>query len=558
MSAFLATMTANFSYASVGALPGVHAAGRGFTSRQRFGLQQRLVTLAVLLALEIISITTWMNVRALWGTGKLLVQALVAFAALFLMFGYHGSKVAFERISAEFAGTPVKWGLLAAHFSAMAACVALFAALFSGKPAVLQGDVLAARWALGGMGLCLAGLAFVPLRTWLSLLRGGGAAWAYASGALLAMWQITSWSESLWKPATTLTFALVKALLYPIVPDLTANPATSTLSSHKFAVMILTPCSGIEGLGMIVVFSLSWLWLFRREFRFPHALLLVPAGISILWMLNVVRIGILFLIGNAGAPDVAFGGFHSQAGWITFNAVAVGLSLGAQRVRWFSAAAPGPVVLESSGENPTAAYLMPLSAILAAAMISRAASGSFEWLYPLRFFAAAGAVWFFWPKYAKLNWGFGWVAPVAGALVFGLWMGLDSFLGHQDNGIQAGLAALPVAGRVTWLAFRTLGAVITVPIAEELAFRGFLIRRIMSADFESINSRTYTLSAVLLSSVAFGFLHGDRWLAGIVAGFLYAGAYLWRGRIGDAVVAHAVTNALIAVCVLFWGGWYLW
>src|SRR5438128_1765399 len=111
---------------------------------------------------------------------------------------------------------------------------------------------------------------------------------------------------------------------------------------------------------------------------------------------------------------------------------------------------------------------------------------------------------------------------------------------------------------MTWLGFRTLAAVVTVPIAEELAFRGFLIRRLISADFESIDSRTFTYFSVLVSSIAFGLLHGGHWLAGTVAGIAYAAAFLQRGRIGDAVAAHATTNALLAACVLFRGNWYLW
>jgi len=39
---------------------------------------------------------------------------------------------------------------------------------------------------------------------------------------------------------------------------------------------------------------------------------------------------------------------------------------------------------------------------------------------------------------------------------------------------------------------------------------------------------------------------------------LYAGAFLRRGKIGDAVIAHATTNALLAGLVLFSGRWYLW
>ena len=198
-------------------------------------------------------------------------------------------------------------------------------------------------------------------------------------------------------------------------------------------------------------------------------------------------------------------------------------------------------------------------AILAAAMIARAASSGFEWLYPLRFIAAAGVLWFYRRKYAALDWRFGWMAAATGALVFAMWIGLDwARGGGVDTGIARGLAHLPAPARAGWLTFRTLAAVVTVPIAEELAFRGFLMRRLVSADFESVDWRGWAFVPVLISSVAFGVLHGDRWLAGTIAGVLYAAALHGRGRIGDAVAAHAVTNALLAAWVLMSGNWSLW
>jgi len=61
----------------------------------------------------------------------------------------------------------------------------------------------------------------------------------------------------------------------------------------------------------------------------------------------------------------------------------------------------------------------------------------------------------------------------------------------------------------------------------------------------------------LVSSVAFGALHG-RWLAGILAGMIYAAAQYRRGEISDAIVAHMVTNALLAAYVLIFGHWAFW
>jgi CAAX prenyl protease-like protein len=112
--------------------------------------------------------------------------------------------------------------------------------------------------------------------------------------------------------------------------------------------------------------------------------------------------------------------------------------------------------------------------------------------------------------------------------------------------------------RLCWIAARSLAAVVTVPLAEELAFRGFLYRRLISADFEAVSFRRFSWLALVLSSIAFGLLHGDRWFAGAVAGLAYGGVMIRRGRIGNAVVAHGMTNALIAVDVIAFQHWHLW
>ena len=110
---------------------------------------------------------------------------------------------------------------------------------------------------------------------------------------------------------------------------------------------------------------------------------------------------------------------------------------------------------------------------------------------------------------------------------------------------------------VVWLIARVLGSVVVIPLAEELAFRGYLLRRLVAADFRTVSPDRLTGVAFVISSMAFGALHG-RWLAGTLAGVCYALAFCRRGRIGDAVLAHATTNALIAGDVLATGAWSLW
>jgi exosortase E/protease (VPEID-CTERM system) len=534
-----------------------------------FGLAQRLALFVLVFGVEWASISNLVH-KGL-GAGSLLQLAIVV-GSLFLALGYAKAKSTFQRVSSELEKTPIRWSLFAGHFLPLAGFVGLSFLPPASDQSGVQTAALAIAWFVAGaLAIALAGSAFIPPRAAFELVRGTGYVWVYAllvgivASKLVVsfpLWNGAFWMPATslaWKPATDLTFGLVKAFLHLFLSDVVADRATMTIGSPTFNVTILPWCAGFEGTGLMLVFSVAWLLFLRREFRFPQAFLLIPVAMSVIWVSNAVRITALILIGVAGAPGVAEGGFHSQAGWIAFNCVALGFVVIAQRLPWVTRGTQSGARDDTPSRNPTAAYLMPFIVILAAAMFSRAASGGFEWLYPLRFVGAAAALWIYRSSYRDLNWKFGWYSPAAGALAFVMWIALDRFTGaHTDNGIASGLAALPASMRIAWLVLRTAAATITVPIAEELAFRGFLIRRLISADFERLRLQEFTYLSVAVSSVAFGVMHGDRWLAGTVVGVLYAATMLRRGRIGDAVVAHATTNALLAAWVLVGGHWNLW
>jgi len=535
-------------------------------------LAQRLVVFVLLFAAEWIPLS--FIVQHGHGAGTAFHVAIV-FCSLLLAVACVREKDTFRRISVEVRRVPIRWGLLALHAVALGAFCCLSVAGPQGNPA---GYAVEAAWYGAGIAaMVLAAWALVPPDLALEWIRRTGYAWIYALlAAVIGARAVTYWpvwggawdpSQGLsWKPATDLTFHLVKLFLQPFLSPVVADRAAMTIGSPQFRVSILPWCAGFEGVVLMLVFSVAWLAYFRREFRFPQALLLIPAGMLVMWLSNAARISALILIGAAGAPALAIGGFHSQAGWIAFNCVALGFVILTRHLPWFAAENPGAMKAGRSGAaadlarpNATAVYLMPLVVILAASMISRATSSGFEWLYPLRFVSAAAVLWIFRKQYAGLDWKFSGYSVAAGAVVFALWLMMDRWAGAPaSSGLGAGLAALPAAARVSWLVFRTAAAVATVPAAEELAFRGFLIRRLMAADFEAISPRRYTPLAVAVSSVAFGLLHGERWLAGSLAGLIYAAAFLRRGRIGDAVAAHASTNALVAVWVLAEGRWDLW
>ena len=519
-----------------------------------------------MLVAEVTALSIWVDNDTLPRTGHLLpllhdwgpavVRGAVAFAAVFLTFALLKCRAALEQLTL----LPIQPLWLVGHVLFALGFVWASKQLYSGRLPDLNPDVLVASWALTGLvGVAMAALAFVAMKTWQQIADASGSLWAVALSTALVASFFTRPARALWEPATRLTFNMVKFMLSWLLPDATMVAEKATIHAPHFSVIIAPECSGLEGAALILVFTIAWLWLFRQEVRFPWALALLPAGVVVLFILNAVRLTALVWIGNAGAKQIAAGGFHSQAGWISFNAVAFGLSVVARRSPWFSLRNKSAETSRTS-EDATGAFLVPFLAILGVGMLARAASAGFESLYPLRLAAAAVALWIFRRGYQNCDWRFGWSAPVAGVVVFVLWVGLDRVLGTASSSspIPAALDALSAPGRIFWLTARVLAASITVPIAEELAFRGYLLRRLVSADFERVDPRQYTWFSLALSSIVFGAMHGNSWLAGSAAGLIYGWLYTRSGRIGDPVIAHATTNILLAVCVLALGQWHFW
>jgi len=534
-------------------------------------LAWRIFAVVLILGVEILAASLFLDgdkvapsgplTEALHDWGAWVLRSAVCFAGLFATFAYLKNKAALQQLSLEFGAPSVRSWLLMVHVAAITIFGVLAQSLYRLRPVdVPAADWVAAVWlASAGIAVASVWFAFFPGAVWLKVLQITGNLWAFSLGATVLTLVATNPSRALWHATARLTFRMVKFLLSGIFPDMVTDASLMMIRTQRFRVFVSPECSGLEGAGLILAFGIVWLWLFRKECRFPQALALIPAGVVLIFLLNALRIAVLVLIGDAGARQIAAGGFHSQAGWITFNAVAFGISLVARRSPVFSLRPAEQEPIEQAEENPAAAYLMPLLGILAAGMVATAASGTFEWLYPLRFAAAIAFLWFFRDKYLQLDWRFGWLGPAIGTLVFFLWLAAERWAGRDHaSAMPDALLNAAAATRFGWIAVRTVATVVTVPLAEELAFRGYLMRRLIATDFESVGWARYSWLAVILSSLAFGALHGARWLPGATAGALYAFAMLRKGRIGEAVAAHATTNLLISFAVLHYNHWELW
>ncbi len=534
----------------------------------RLGIIAAVVVAEMLLASYLIQLTP---VDFIVGPARLLrdvqhwlFRFLIAYAVSLAMLVTFRGGATRRAVAAAALDAPVRpvWGI--AHGLLLVPFAVLSAELYRTPPA-LPFAVLALAWHACAVAAVLALLAaMAPFAVWTKAARSAGGLPAYALLPAAAAVAAIQGSQMLWAPAARLTFALVEVLLKPLLPTLHSDPATLTVSSGRFAVTISEICSGLEGVGLMLAFCAAWLWCFRREYYFPRTLLVVPLGVLLVFLLNAARIAALVLIGDAGFERVATVGFHSQAGWIAFNFAAFAIAILAQRIPWLRRTAGTPR-LRATGHtaavaqavNPTAAYLMPLLCILAAGMIAHALSSGFDLLYPLRLAGAIGALWLYRRAYASLDLRFSWRALLLGAALFGVWVGWASLF-TAPAPEPAALSSLPQPLRAAWIGCRLLAATLTVPLAEELAYRGYLMRRLINPRFESVAFAQVRWPALTVSAVAFGIMHGRLWPAGILAGLAYGAIARKSGRLGEAIAAHGTTNALLAGYVLLFGQWQLW
>lgn len=145
-----------------------------------------------------------------------------------------------------------------------------------------------------------------------------------------------------------------------------------------------------------------------------------------------------------------------------------------------------------------------------------------------------------------------------GLLVFFLWINMDWALGSAATPQGYNPTLLPEKNlQILMTAFRVCGAVLVVPLMEELFWRSFLIRYIIDKDFDRVAIGAFTWVSFLITVALFGLEH-TYILAGVMAGIIY-NMILYKTRsLAQCVLAHAVTNLVLAGYVIGTGKWNFW
>jgi membrane protease YdiL (CAAX protease family) len=237
------------------------------------------------------------------------------------------------------------------------------------------------------------------------------------------------------------------------------------------------------------------------------------------------------------------------------------------------------------------AYAAPMLVFLAFTQLGV----SYKNFYPASYVAKVVIVpillWFYWRHYTKIRWNYWWLGVVVGVVGIFQWVPMQLWL--QKNVAHFGPAYVCAthpevthkgpstcvvckaelvpdvfnpfkrfsATRVAWafIIVRMIGAVLVVPVMEELFWRDFLWREIISPnDFKLAEVGEFEWPAVLIVAGAFALVHGNWWLTSIVWGLMVAGLLVYTKSLGACIIAHATTNLLLALYVLKTQDWAFW
>jgi hypothetical protein len=185
------------------------------------------------------------------------------------------------------------------------------------------------------------------------------------------------------------------------------------------------------------------------------------------------------------------------------------------------------------------------------------------WIYPVKAAMVGAVLIYFRRGYPEIRFSdlrrpaFTAASLLTGLGVFWLWIKMDWSFGTQ--GTPAGFDPTVFEGpaRTGMTAVRLAGAVLVVPVMEELFWRSFLIRYIIGSNFSKIPVGAFSWASFLITVVLFGLEH-NYFLAGMMAGAAFNLLLYYTRSISQCILAHAVANLALGTYVLQTGQWRFW
>ena len=218
------------------------------------------------------------------------------------------------------------------------------------------------------------------------------------------------------------------------------------------------------------------------------------------------------------------------------------------------------------------AYIAPMAAVLiiiwlgANATVKQFIPHAYSLGYVARTVIVAALLVVLWRNYTKIRWNHWWLGVLVGVVGIFQWVGMQlwlqkhfAFFAPSADVFDPTKEFSSPAMMYAFITVRIIGAALVVPVMEELFWRDFLWRQILAPnDFKLATVGEWGWAPFLGVSVAFAVVHGNWWLTSIVWGLMIAGLLVYTKSLGACIIAHGVTNLLLAVYVLRYNDWAFW
>jgi len=154
---------------------------------------------------------------------------------------------------------------------------------------------------------------------------------------------------------------------------------------------------------------------------------------------------------------------------------------------------------------------------------------------------------------------FHWMTLVLGTAGFLVWVGFGSFL-HDQSKVTFNPEIFSEQWQF-WLAVltRSAGAVLVVPVMEELLWRSFAMRYIIDNDFSKLEIGTWDIRSFWITVALFTVVHVTAdWPGAVIYGAMIGYWVVKTKNLVGAIYIHAITNLLLAAYVVATGSYYYW
>jgi hypothetical protein len=216
---------------------------------------------------------------------------------------------------------------------------------------------------------------------------------------------------------------------------------------------------------------------------------------------------------------------------------------------------------------PSLPYVLPFASFMAFLAIQNYASLPPSIDYPVRVVVLSVILFVFSRHVIDLRSSHLLASVLLGVAVFVIWIGPDLLIpGYRQHWLFQnailGRIGTPVAEPVLTapvvLWTRIFRAVVLVPIIEELFWRAWLMRWLISPRFEQIKLGAYAPMAFWITAALFASEHGPYWDVGLITGVIYNWWMVRTRSLGDCILVHAVTNACLCGYVVATKHWEYW